>query len=611
MMDERRFERALMKVEKPARYIGGEIGSIEKEDAEVRFAFAFPDVYEVGMSHLGTQILYYLMNEREEFACERVFAPWPDMEEKMREEGIPLFSLETKRPIKDFDFFGFTLQYELSYTNILNMLDLAGIALGWQEREETDPIIVAGGPCAYTPEPLAEFIDLFILGEGEEVNMELLDLYQEMKREGRTKEEFLLEATKIQGIYVPRFYEEHYNADGTIAKRTHDPRVPAIIKKRRISELDKMFVPREQIVPFLETVHDRVVLEMFRGCTHGCRFCQAGMIYRPIREKSLDLLEDQAKALIEATGYDEISLSSLSSCDYTQLLLLIERLMKDFEEKKVALSLPSLRLDTFFIDVLKEIEKVKKTGLTFAPEAGTQRLRDVINKGVTEENLMAVCDSVFKEGWSRIKLYFMIGLPTETNEDLDGIVDLARKVKERFFHRPKEEIVGNFQVTASASCFVPKGWTPLQWMGQAHVEEFFEKAYHIKEQIRDPKIRFKYHDPHTSQMEAVIARGDRRVSKLLRRAYELGCTFDGWSDYFSYDTWKQAMEETGIDPEFYAHRTREKDEIFPWDFIDIEVKKSYLWREYERALSGTLTPDCRGACNGCGISNCSMWEVFH
>ena len=611
-MDLRKLDAALKKVEKPARYIGGELGAVVKDpdQVKVRFAFAFPDLYEIGMSHLGLQILYSILNDQEDIACERVFAPWMDMEEQMRKLEIPLYSLESKTPIKDFDFLGFTLQYELSFTNILNMLDLAGIEIYAKDRKE-GPIVVAGGPVAYTPEPLADFIDLFILGEGEEVNLELIRLYQKIKEAGGDKEDFLLEATKIQGIYVPKFYQEVYKEDGTISHRESLADVSEVIKKRKIDQVDTMAKNHEQIVPFIETVHDRVVLEMFRGCTHGCRFCQAGMIYRPIREKSKENLLAQARELIDKTGYREISLSSLSSCDYRDLLPLINQLMEEFQDQKVALSLPSLRLDTFFIDVLKEIEKVKKTGLTFAPEAGSQRLRNVINKNVTEDDLKKVCQAVFKEGWSKIKLYFMIGLPTEEEEDLLGIVRLAEMVKDLFFNRPKEEIKGNFTVTASASCFVPKAFTPFQWFGQNKKEEFLQKALWIKDRVKDPKIRFRYHDPSTSVCEAVLARGDRRTGKLLYRLYELGAKFDGWSDSFDEAIWQQAMEETGITPEFYAYRERPLDEVLPWDFIDIGVSKAYLKKEYERALKGETTLDCRKACNGCGIENCSMWEDFH
>lgn len=611
-MDLRKLDAALKKVEKPARYIGGELGAVVKDpdQVKVRFAFAFPDLYEIGMSHLGLQILYGILNDQEDIACERVFAPWFDMEEQMRTLGIPLYSLETKTPIKDFDFLGFTLQYELSFTNILNMLDLAGLEVYAKDRKE-GPIVVAGGPVAYTPEPLADFIDLFILGEGEEVNLELIRLYQKIKDQGGTKDDFLLAAGKIKGIYVPKFYREVYKEDGTISHREVLADLPEVIEKRKVEQVDQMAQNRKQIVPFIETVHDRVVLEMFRGCTHGCRFCQAGMIYRPIREKSKENLLDQARRLIDQTGYREISLSSLSSCDYRDLLPLIQDLMEEFKDQRVALSLPSLRLDTFFVDVLKEIEKVKKTGLTFAPEAGSQRLRDVINKNVSQEDLLAVCQDVFKEGWSKIKLYFMIGLPTEEEEDLLGILQLAEMVKDAFFNRPKEEIKGNFTVTASASCFVPKAFTPFQWFGQNTKEDFLQKAYFIKERVKDPKIRFRYHDPATSVCEAVLARGDRRTGKLLYRLFELGARFDGWTDGFKEDLWIQAMEDTGISPDFYAYRERPLDEVLPWDFIDIGVTKAYLKKEYQKALQGQTTLDCRKGCHGCGIKNCSMWEDFH
>lgn len=613
MIDKLKLEKVLKQVSKPARYIGGELNSVKKDlsKVDVKFAFAFPDVYEVGMSHLGLQILYFLTNEESNYACERVFAPWEDMEKLMREENIPLFTLESKEEVKNFDFLGFTLQYELSYTNIINMLDLAGITILARERREDEPIIIAGGPCAYTPEPLVDFVDLFILGEGEEVNLELFEIYVKHKNKGFKKRDFLFEAANLEGIYVPMYYREVYKEDGTISHRETLENVPEIISKRKIDDLDNMFSPVKQIVPFIETVHDRVVMEMFRGCTHGCRFCQAGMLYRPIREKSPDKLLELAEELITNTGYDEISLSSLSSCDYTRLLLLISSIMEKYKDKKLAVSLPSLRLDSFFIDVLKEIEKVKKTGLTFAPEAGTQRLRDVINKGVTEEDLDSALSSAFKEGWSKVKLYFMMGLPTETEEDLLGIKEVAYRVKDLFFNRPKEEKKGNFQVTSSASCFVPKAFTPFQWFGQNSIDEFYKKIYLIKDEIKDPKVKFKYHDPYSSQIEAVIARGDRRTGKLLLKAWEKGCKFDGWSDFFDYENWKEAMEETDISPEFYAMRNREVTEVLPWDFIDIGVTKDYLKKEYEKSLNAQTTKDCRNSCNACGIENCAMWGVFN
>lgn len=611
MIKASQLEKCLKKVEKPARYIGGELNSIQKDDPALRFAFCFPDVYEVGMSHLGMHILYFAMNATE-YACERVFAPWPDMMEEMKREGIPLYSLETKTPLSEFDIVGFTLQYEMSYTNILYMLDLGGVPILSKDRDEKDPIIVAGGPCATTPEPLADFIDCFLIGEGEALNIKVMDLLKEGKEEELTRREILRKFATLEGVYVPSLYEVVYDEDGLIA--SHRPiaeEAKEIIKRVRIHDMDEVFQLDRQIVPFLETVHDRAVLELFRGCTQGCRFCQAGMMYRPIREKSVDNLLEKASAILKNTGYDEISLTSLSSCDYTQLMPLVEKLTDRYEEENIGISLPSLRLDSFIVDVLREIEKVRKSGLTFAPEAGSQRMRDVINKNVTEEDLMRVVRSVFDEGWSRIKLYFMIGLPEETMEDVLGIADLAYKVKGEFFNRPKEDIKGNFRVTASASCFVPKAFTPFQWVRQDSLDEFFEKIHGVKEVIRDPKVKFQYHEPYVSRMEAILARGDRRVGKLILKAYEKGQIFDGWSEFFHYDRWVEAMEEARIDGDFYANRQRKRDEVLPWDFIDIGVKKDYLWEEFEKSRVGETTKDCRKGCNRCGIENCEMWGTFN
>ena len=611
MIEAERLEKCLKKVEKPARYIGGELNSIVKEEAALRFCFCFPDVYEVGMSHLGMQILYFAMNETD-YACERAFAPWPDMAEAMNNESIPLYSLETKTPLSEFDVVGFTLQYEMSYTNILYMLDLANITLLAEGRGEEEPFVMAGGPCATTPEPLADFMDCFLIGEGEHLNIQVMDKIKEGREAGLNRKEILLSLAALEGVYVPSLYEVTYKEDGTIL--SHRPLVPEakpVIKRVRLHDMNATFQLDRQIVPFLETVHDRAVIELFRGCTQGCRFCQAGMMYRPIRERSVDTLTDMAEAVLKNTGYDEISLTSLSSCDYTQLMPLVKELSRTYEEKNVGISLPSLRLDSFIVDVLKEIEKVRKSGLTFAPEAGSQRMRDVINKNVTEEDLMRVVNSVFKEGWSRIKLYFMIGLPGETMEDVLGIAHLAYKVKDAFFNRPKEEIQGNFRVTASASCFVPKGFTPFQWVGQDSIDEFFEKIQAVKGAVRDPKVKFQYHEPYVSRMEAVLARGDRRIGKLLLRAYENGQIFDGWSEFFRYDVWVKSMEEAGIDGDFYANRERDFDEVLPWDFIDIGVKKAYLKREYEKSMKALTTSDCRKKCNGCGIENCEMWGEFH
>ena len=614
MINKKKLDKILNKVEKPARYIGMEQNSITKDldKVKVKFAFCFPDIYDVGMSHLGLHILYNLINEVEDFVCERVFSPWIDMEELMRKENIPLYTLENKEEVKNFDFLGFTLQYEMSYTNILNILDLAEIPLLSKDRDDSHPLIIAGGPCAYNPEPLADFIDVFVLGEGEEVILELLNKYKEHKEKNWDKELFLKDILSIEGIYIPKFYDIKYNDDGTIKEMIPlIDEVPIKIKKRIIRDLHSMYSPETMIVPYIETIHDRVVLEIFRGCTHGCRFCQAGMIYRPIREKSPSRLLELAEELIKNTGYEDISLSSLSTCDYSELQLLVSSLMDKFQDKNVGVSLPSLRLDSFSIDILKEIEKVRKSGLTFAPEAGSQRLRDVINKGVDEEDLINAVSYAFKEGWSRIKLYFMIGLPTETDEDVLGIKELSYLVKDLFFNRPKEERKGNFSVTASASCFVPKPFTPFQWVKQESIDEFTRKAYLVKDNIKDNKVTFNYHDAELSYVEAVFARGDRRLSEVLLEAWKKGCRFDGWSEHFKYDLWLEAFEDVSIDGDFYAIRDRDKDEIFPWDFIDIGVSKKYLYREYQKALSAVTTNDCRLACTGCGLQDCAMRGVFN
>lgn len=599
------FDRVLKKVEKPARYIGMEKNSIKKDlsKVDIKFAFAFPDVYEVGMSHLGLHILYNLLNNEDYIACERVFAPWIDMEEEMKREGIPLFTLENKEPINNFDFLGFTLQYEMSYTNIINMLDLGNVPIFSKDRKEEDPLVIAGGPCAYNPEPIADFIDFFVIGEGEEVVLEIMKIYRDFKLKGYKRDEFLKEVSKIEGVYVPKFYEVYYKEDNTIERMEPEiDGIPRVINKRIIKDIDNSYYPDKIIVPFIETVHDRIPLEIFRGCTRGCRFCQAGMIYRPVREKKVETLLELAEKLVNNTGYADISLTSLSSCDYSQLQFLISKLINKYGEKQIGVSLPSLRLDSFSIDILKEIEKVRKTGLTFAPEAGSQRLRDVINKGVTEKDLETAVTYAFEEGWSTIKLYFMIGLPTETEEDLLGIRDLGYKVKNIFFNFPKDKRKGNLKITLSASCFVPKPFTPFQWVGQNSLEEFNEKINLLRNEIRDRKITFNYHDPKLSYLEAVLARGDRRLSKVIARAWELGCKFDGWSEIFDYNKWMKAFKETGICADFYALRERKYDEVLPWDFINIGVDKSFLYSEYKKATKGIPTKDCREGCNNCGIN---------
>ncbi|KNF09444.1 Fe-S oxidoreductase [Gottschalkia purinilytica] len=604
-MFKEQLEKIFLKVEKPGRYIGNEQNSVKKEVTEdmVRFALAFPDVYEVAMSHLGSHILYSLLNNEDDIYCERVFAPWIDMEQKMIENNIPLYGLESKDPISKFDFIGFTLQYEMSYTNIINMIHLGNIPILSKDRTDKDPFVIAGGPCAYNPEPLADIIDFFVIGEGEEVNIEILKLYKEFKKANKSRSEYLEAVSKIEGVYVPEFYQVEYNEDGTIKEfKPKDKKYPKTIKKRIMKDLEESYFPEKIIVPYIETVHDRIMLEIFRGCTRGCRFCQAGMIYRPVRERSIDNLVELAKKLVEATGYEEISLSSLSTSDYSQLEELVTRLMKEFKDKKIGLSLPSLRLDSFSLGVIEEIQKVRKTGLTFAPEAGSQRLRDVINKGITEENLIESVQSAFKLGWSTVKLYFMIGLPTETYDDILGIKELAYKVKSEFFDIPREERKGNFKVTVSTSCFVPKPFTPFQWHPQDTIDEFNQKIDFLKKQIKDRKVIYNHHDSRLSFLEAVIARGDRNIGKVLVKAWEKGCKFDGWSDLFNFNNWMEAFEETGIDPDFYATRERSYDEVLPWDFLDVGVTKEFLIKENEKSKKEELTKDCRLGCTACGIN---------
>lgn len=595
----------LSKVTKPARYTGGEVNQVVKDlgNVKIRFAMCFPDVYEVGMSHLGIKILYHKINEREDSYCERCFAPWIDMEELMIKNEIPLFTLETKTPIKNFDFVGFTLQYEMSYTNVINMLRLGKIPVLSKDRKDTDPFIIFGGPCAYNPEPLADIGDIFVLGEAEEVIEELLDLYLKWKDSKKSREEFLINASNIEGVYIPSFYNVEYNEDGTIKKRIalRDD-VPEKIRKRFIKDLNSSYFPDKIIVPLTEIVHDRIMLETFRGCTRGCRFCQAGMIYRPVREKKLDKLMELSEKLLKSTGYDEISLTSLSICDYSDIKNLVLNLIKKYEKDRVSISLPSLRIDSFSVDLINEIQKVRKTGLTFAPEAGSQRMRDIINKGVTEEDLINSVKSAFESGWSTIKLYFMVGLPFETMDDVEKIAELGQKVVDTYFSVPKDKRNKGLNVTLSTSCFVPKPFTPFQWVGQDTIDMLKNKQQHLKDKIKSRYITYNWHEPSVSFLEAVFSRGDRRLSKVLIKAAEKGCKFDGWQECFKYDLWIESFKECNIDLNFYATRERSMDEILPWDFIDIGISKEYLKNEFNKAEKGELTRDCRLQCTGCGIT---------
>lgn len=597
----------LLSIEKPARYIGNEVNSVMKdpEQVDIRFAMCFPDVYEIGMSHLGIQILYHMFNERPDVWCERVYSPWPDLDARMRKDNIPLFALESQEPIRSFDFLGITIQFEMCYTNILQVLELSGIPLEASERTEEDPIVIGGGPCVYNPEPIAEFFDIFYIGEGETVYDQLFDVYKKNKAEGKSRREFLEAACQIPGIYVPMFYDAEYQEDGTLHSFTRNyEKAPEVIEKQVLMDVTHAPYPKAPVVPFIKATQDRVVLEIQRGCIRGCRFCQAGMIYRPTRERDVEELKKWADTMLKTTGYEEISLSSLSSSDYSKLPELINYLMEICPERGVNISLPSLRIDAFSLDVMKKVQDIKKSSLTFAPEAGSQRMRNVINKGLTEEDILEGAGKAFEGGWNKVKLYFMLGLPTETEEDIKGIAHLSEKIAERYYEIPKDQRNGKCQITASSSFFIPKPFTPFQWAPMNRKEEFLEKARIVKAEVRamlnQKSIRYNYHEADISMLEGVLARGDRRTAKVVLQAYRNGALFDSWSEYFRPEAWEKAFEETGIDPDFYTVRERSVDELLPWDFINAGVSKKFLIREWEQAKAETVTPNCRQRCSGCG-----------
>lgn len=599
----------LLKIDKPARYIGNEVNAVmkKKEEVDIRFAFVFPDVYEIGMSHLGIQILYDMLNRRDDIWCERVYSPWTDLDRIMREEKIPLFALESQEPIKDFDFIGITIQYEMCYTNILQVLDLAQIPLLTKDRNEEHPIVIGGGPCTYNPEPLADFFDIFYIGEGETVFYELMDQYKDWKASGKSKKEFLEMTAEIPGLYVPAFYDVTYHEDGTIASfEPNNSHAKTVIKKQMVLDVTNTYYPEKPVVPFIKATQDRVVLEIQRGCIRGCRFCQAGMLYRPTRERHVDMLKEYAYNMLKNTGHEEISLSSLSSSDYSQLQELVTYLIEEFKGKGINISLPSLRIDAFSLDVMSKVQDIRKSSLTFAPEAGSQRLRDVINKGLTEEIILEGAGQAFEGGWSRVKLYFMLGLPTETEEDMKDIARLADKVARRYYEIPKDQRNGKCQIVASTSFFIPKPFTPFQWATMLNREDYIAKAnvvnHEMKAQLNHKSLKYNWHEADVTVLEGVFARGDRRVGKVILEAYKLGCLYDSWGEHFQYDLWLQAFEKTGVDIAFYNLRERDLEEILPWDFIDIGVTKKFLQREWKRALDGEVTPNCRMQCSGCGAA---------
>ena len=599
----------LMKIEKPARYIGGEVNAVVKglQNVDIRFAMCFPDVYEIGMSHLGIQILYDMFNRRDDVWCERVYSPWVDLDKVMREEKIPLFALESQDPVRDFDFLGITIQYEMCYTNILQVLDLACIPLHAKDRTEEDPIVIGGGPCAYNPEPIAEFFDMFYIGEGETVYDELLDTYKENKKNGGSRMDFLEKACQIDGIYVPMFYDVTYHEDGTIDQFFPvNKHAPSVIHKQVVMDVTNTTYPQAPIVPYIKVTQDRVVLEVQRGCIRGCRFCQAGMLYRPTRERDVETLKQYAYHMLKNTGHEEISLSSLSTSDYSELKELVTFLIDNFKNKGINISLPSLRIDAFSLDVMSQVQDIRKSSLTFAPEAGSQRMRNVINKGLTEEDIISGAGQAFEGGWNKVKLYFMLGLPTETEEDMEAIAVLADKVARRYYEIPKDQRNGKCQITASSSFFIPKPFTPFQWAPMLNHEDYIERAAIVKHaflnQLNKKSLRYNWHDAEVSVLEGVFARGDRKIASVIEEAYRMGCIYDSWSEQFDNDKWMRAFDNTGIEIGFYNLRERGEDEVFPWDFIDIGVTKKFLRREWDRAMKGEVTPNCRMQCSGCGVA---------